>query len=852
LQVEVNKAAVQSYGKTNARLIAELNGQTITGNLAGVDELGVSFGGTFDAQLAGHALHLESWRDALGTAELRLLGVQLAGLELLAPNILSSIEGEVGTRLLVQRADAAVLPNIFLEVGVTKLAGAVRIGDEQRILPSVNPYFSAVYDGRERRMHASGVINDEHGMLLNTTMSIQIDPTRFVGDSASALRELRTTPLSVALTLPRRSFARIPMLNMQDQLQGEVEVSLALYDTLEAPSVSLLAGLHDVSIPHTREGAPVTLQLDLNYVPRRGDFEANLIGSSMGRSVLLSKATGSLPLAALESDAAWKMDAVAMLDKFPLRVAGPLADMGIRGTVSGRIDLSTATRTLLAQLDFNRLSSGRALLGEGALHVKGEPGALLANFSLARERRSLNVKLGATADSAQLPLPHQIQKVNIAAKSQDFDAAAFAPLFDGILARVSGDLNSNLTLLLVKQSPKAGELPTWESTLEGNATLTNGTAHIEAVGLELREIGASMSAQAIGKRSVISLTALKAKARSEEVNVEGEGEFVLEGAQLVSGSSALTLRSVPIAIEGQSLGTANARAVARFQRTKGWDGKDPHEGKDFMLVEIDFDQGRLKAARTASRELIDIQDNPDITILQLQTGDASPRDLMPLRFVVTLQQDVVFSLAELNIPMTGTVYADYTGKTRVTGAIQLSPGGHVPILGKVFEVTSGRVILNPDEPGNPAVNINLAGRSDRGELVFLNIAGTLSEPITEPPPSELQSLLGGAGNLVSGGVQALGINDLLGDSVPNIEFRVRSSQEQEELERPSYAAAVQIGQSLWFEGAYQRGQANTLNKADSESNLSGTVDYRFHPNWSLKTQVGTTGGGLDLQWQYRY
>jgi hypothetical protein len=30
------------------------------------------------------------------------------------------------------------------------------------------------------------------------------------------------------------------------------------------------------------------------------------------------------------------------------------------------------------------------------------------------------------------------------------------------------------------------------------------------------------------------------------------------------------------------------------------------------------------------------------------------------------------------------------------------------------------------------------------------------------------------------------------------------------------------------------------------------VDWRFRRNWSLRTEVGNIGAGLDLVWQYRY
>jgi hypothetical protein len=34
--------------------------------------------------------------------------------------------------------------------------------------------------------------------------------------------------------------------------------------------------------------------------------------------------------------------------------------------------------------------------------------------------------------------------------------------------------------------------------------------------------------------------------------------------------------------------------------------------------------------------------------------------------------------------------------------------------------------------------------------------------------------------------------------------------------------------------------------------VSTAVDYRFRKNWSLRSEIGTLGAGLELLWQYRY
>ncbi|HEY8944047.1 MAG TPA: hypothetical protein VIM73_07290, partial [Polyangiaceae bacterium] len=67
----------------------------------------------------------------------------------------------------------------------------------------------------------------------------------------------------------------------------------------------------------------------------------------------------------------------------------------------------------------------------------------------------------------------------------------------------------------------------------------------------------------------------------------------------------------------------------------------------------------------------------------------------------------------------------------------------------------------------------------------------------------------------------------------------------------TYTAAVPISDQIWFEGSYHAPNSSSGGD-DYASAVSGTVDWRFRPHWSLRTEVGTIGTGLDLVWQYRY
>jgi hypothetical protein len=220
---------------------------------------------------------------------------------------------------------------------------------------------------------------------------------------------------------------------------------------------------------------------------------------------------------------------------------------------------------------------------------------------------------------------------------------------------------------------------------------------------------------------------------------------------------------------------------------------------------------------------------------------------MPYRVVIRLDDRTSFSLSDLQVPLRGTVVVDYTDQPSMRGTIQLERGGRIPIFGRVFRVVEGQLQLNPRDASNPLIDITLSGRDSNDEPVVVTISGTLQQPTTQPSPAELQALLGGgAASVLGSGVSALGINQLLGNTV---QLNVSSTAEDEN--EASYGASVQLDENLWFEANYERNQDATVNQ-EATSVISGTLDYRFRNNWSLRTRVGNTGGSVDVLWEYRY
>ena len=306
------------------------------------------------------------------------------------------------------------------------------------------------------------------------------------------------------------------------------------------------------------------------------------------------------------------------------------------------------------------------------------------------------------------------------------------------------------------------------------------------------------------------------------------------------------LRQVPLTLQGLNLGRATGSVSAQLERRENWDRPGLHRGKPYLLVTAMLSDWSMRASASASRSLIDTSANSEIRVLQGVTATEA-EDGMPYRVYLQLGRNVRFSLADLDLPLSGRVQLDYANETSLYGSIELERGGRVPIFGRVFEVEDGSLRLNPAQPSNPNIDISLSGQSRDGTPVYVSLSGTLKEPLVSPPLAQLQELLGGGtATALSGGAQALGLTSLLGD---NIQLRVGSDENEQELAR--YSAAVQIRENLWLEVNYQRNDTSSFSQQESDA-VSGTLDYRFNDAWSLRTEAGTTGGSVDVVWQYRY
>jgi autotransporter translocation and assembly factor TamB len=175
------------------------------------------------------------------------------------------------------------------------------------------------------------------------------------------------------------------------------------------------------------------------------------------------------------------------------------------------------------------------------------------------------------------------------------------------------------------------------------------------------------------------------------------------------------------------------------------------------------------------------------------------------------------------------------------------------------------VHFDTGEPTNPHLRVLASWRAPDATIVYVEVRGTFREATlrleSDPARSEAEIqalLLGGGTTGDSGEAQSAGVgygadfvSELLADTnLPHVELRAGSEAATDDRRYQTYTAAVQISDEVWFEGSYKNlSETDTTEQGDA---LSGTVDWRFRRNWSLRTELGNIGTGVDLLWQYRY
>jgi autotransporter translocation and assembly factor TamB len=860
LRLGLGNGSIGAVGGLSLQLDAHLDGHHVTGDASGlVAGLG-TFGTTWDTELDGTPLEASSWRRATGRAEVQVGDVELAVLGALLPKDapVGGVRGRAYGRALLERKSAeAPLPSAFVTVSTRGLALVVRPSADVAAVRIEGTDLTATgqFDGASGESTGTTLAADAHGDLFTATGAVRIDVPRLVNDPARALAQLFETPIDMVVSVPAHKIADLPELVRPEGVAGTVSALASLRGSLSKPT--LFVGLNGQKLERTsaQTSRPVDVHAEGQYEWATRNVSARAAASVVGREAATVLVTGRLP-GGLDT---FRGSARADLNQLPLDVLGVGADGSMTGKLVGNAAFvrNDAGGSLGADLRLVEASVEHTSLGDGEIRLQTTGSTATAEVSFRATRGSLDATLSAPlAWKGVLPTAGDSAPIRAHVVAREFAAAAIAPAVTGVLSRIGGRLDAELSLEMNPVSNQ-GELA-WTGGVAGTAKLTGGTLLVDALGLPVTDLSANMTATGKGTTTTLAIRDISGRVRSAKSNLHGSADLLIDGVRVTGGSATLDANDMPFLFRGAPQARITGRAEAKLRREDG-------------RMQVDIALPRIVAAlpQASARQVQDLGENQDITVAQFEREGPENHVALPWRLTFELGREVTLRRADVDLSLTGSPSLDLGDEVVASGTIELVPGGRIPVLGKVFTVDGGTVSFDTGDPANPHVNLRATWHGET--LVYVEVTGTLRDAQialrSNPPLPEAEVfalLLGGSTSdtgaptgpaqangagasavAFSSAASALGLNQLIVNNP--VEIRVDSTAQSQ----PRYTAAVRIRENLWFE-ASEYAQSDYGTGTTDRNVVSGTVDYRFARKWSLRTEVGTAGGALDLLWQYRY
>ena len=227
---------------------------------------------------------------------------------------------------------------------------------------------------------------------------------------------------------------------------------------------------------------------------------------------------------------------------------------------------------------------------------------------------------------------------------------------------------------------------------------------------------------------------------------------------------------------------------------------------------------------------------------------------------------------ELKVHLGGDLLARIANKTTLEGRLELK-GGKLDVSGKMFDIESGVVTFDGDEPGNPSIVATARWDSPTEYRVFAEYAGTVKDgklTLRSDPPLSSDKVLcllmfgtpddsfGAAGTQSQSGESSSVAVGVAGDSAVKGLNRAISGVTKLDVSarldtstgtaRPELD--VQISPRVTARMTRAIGEPAA---GQSPDRTFLTFEMRLLRAWALSAVVGDHGGsGLDLLWRRRY
>lgn len=851
-----------------------------------VREVG-AFGASWETTLGGAVEQAESWRGLTGMVRAQMTGVSLAGLEHLLPASLQveKLTGMASGWVHVERARADALPVVTTLMETKGLTVARRApgAAAAQTISGLELKAGGSLNGESGETALTARLVDDKSVLATLTGTTTIDFDQAIAHPERLASTLADTPMKAVLTVDERDFGELPELIRPPGLAGTITAQASFVGTPAEPEVTVSLDAKRLFSGDTQLTTPVDVRASGRYVRRTGEFGGMAELSVGSYRVAQLSADGVAKWEDLTGDRPlerprWTGRSTLAITRMPLAIFGPLANAQIRGEVSGVIALDRrgALPKISANLAVGAPTVRGIPVGTGHLLVSSDGERLSAGVSFEKGTSKLAAEVRAALGwDGLVPSLAPGRPVVIGVDATRFDAVVLQPLLRDVLSELGGEISAKLAVTLQRREADgtagaSGE-PEWDADITGTGALVDGVLQLSALGLELANVELRATASRVGGQTRIQIDGVRAAARADRQNLEGSATLFLDGLRVASGTARLAAdprAPVPFLVQGvplASIDTGNDPATRFVEVTLK---REPA----LMKVEVSVPRLRARLPKSQSRDVVSVADNPDIHVIQPLSERTAPRsdDALPWKLSFSLG-DVRVTRSDVEVPVSGRPVLVLDKTATMGGYVTLEPGGRVPALGHVFIIENGAVYFDTGEASNPRVDVTASWRAPEGTTIYATIRGRFKEAAIKltsdpamPEPQIVALLLGGSPSigsaapsgeaLAAGAASQLGLNDLLSDTPFNaVQFSAGSRENQYGASNTAYTASVRVSDEVWVEGTYE--QAGAAEKSDPNSAapaFSAAVDWRFHKDWSLRTEIGTATTALDLLWSYRY
>ncbi|MCA9630052.1 MAG: translocation/assembly module TamB domain-containing protein [Myxococcales bacterium] len=861
------------------------NSRVTGGGQLTITDLG-AVGADWKGSIDGSPLDLAAWKRAIGSANVNADRVSLSGLEFrLKEQGVDSVKGKATVNLRVNREDPEELPTVYFVAGTQGLD--VRFHTEDKTSKERQDYSihdldvqtSGVVNGTTGQTQAATRLYDQVGELASLSGTIDLELRKLLqANGRQALDMLSKAPIDARLALPERPLAELPSDLRPSGFEGEIAADVRVRGSVSEPDVEAAVFGTGLKPQSSRLAQAFDAVVRGRYVAKTGDFDTSAELKVKGQRVAIGKSSGNASWAGIKagrplSEDWWQVGATLKLEDLPLEAFPPFSDNYVQAKLTGSLSAQRAKGKALvvASIKVKDPILDRVRLGQGSISFRSDNDRADATLRLTDAKGNLEASMRTGLEWVDLfPALDERASVRVDLSAKNYDAVVLQPFLDRMFTQVSGRVDGKFHAILRRraQTPEA-DGPAWTGTIDGSASVREGVLQITTLGLELEDVRFGVEAKSDGVGTSIELSGLKAKVRSDTDNVEGTSRFYLTGLELTRGAGWLRMDSVPLLLEGVNQGTGTGYATFRMEKMPNG-----------MRLDLDIPRLEARLPRSSSRSVYDIDDNPDIQVAQLLREPKRQSEEKPSLWLVPIKlgREVRVTRSDMEVYVRGEPTLRLEAKPSLEGFVELVPGGRIPALGKAFVIERGLISFDTGDPTDPHLNATASWRAADNTTIYVDVTGTLkhaelglrSDP-PKPEPEIIALMLGGVSTTgenqqstagadsagggtgsaavnIGGGVAAIGLNELLADTpLGGVELRADATSKA----APSYTAAYRASAKVYFEGTYQAADNSGIDDTVKEG-FTGTVDYRFLPNWSLRTQIGNTGTALDLIWQYRY